>query len=203
MKPIAAVVFDLGNVLLPFNWDLAADRFCAVVNQTRREFDDYIVTMPFVHQLEIGKIEKGAFYRRMCADFGFAGSYSEFAEIWSDIFTVDEGMFGLAAVLKGRLPRYILSNTNPIHMDFVFERFPAVKDFDGHVLSHEVGCLKPDPLIYKLARERLGVPAEQVVFIDDIRANVEGAWAAGWQAIQHRDYASTRVELTKLGVAGI
>lgn len=203
MKPIAAVVFDLGNVLLPFDWDVAANGFCAAVNRTRRELDDYIVTMPFVHQLEIGAMEKGAFYRRMCGDFGFAGSYAEFAEIWSDIFTVDDAMFGLAAALKGRLPRYILSNTNPIHIDFVFERFPAVKDFEGHVLSHEVGCLKPERRIYEITRDRVGVPADKVVFIDDIRANVEGAWAAGWQAIHHRDYATTRAELTKLGVAGI
>jgi putative hydrolase of the HAD superfamily len=200
---IAAVVFDLGNVLLPFDWDIAANRFCARVKCSRRELDDYIVTTPFVHQLEIGELDGAGFYRRLAADFGFTGDYAEFATIWSDIFTADEAMLALAARLKGRLPRFILSNTNPIHMEFICGRFPAIRDFDGHVLSHEVGALKPDRRIYEATLRRLGVTAGQVVFVDDIRANVEGARAVGMQAIQHRDAATTRAELTKLGLTGI
>lgn len=203
MPDIRAIVFDLGNVLLPFNWDAAANRFCRRVKRRRRELDDYIVTTPFAHQLETGAMTGAAFYRRLAGDFGFAGSYAEFAELWSDIFTPDERMLALAAGLKGRLPRFILSNTNPIHVEFIFQRFPAIRDFDGHALSHELGLLKPDPRIYAAVTRRFGLAPAATVFLDDILANVEGARAAGWQAIHHRAYETTRAELTKLGVLPI
>ena len=200
MNRIEAVVFDLGNVLLPFNWDLAIDRFCARVGCSRRELDDYIVTTPFVHQLETGALGKDQFFCRLARDFRFTGTYEEFAEIWSDIFTSSAPMLALAAALKGRLPRFILSNTNPIHIEFVFQRFPAIRDFDGHILSHEVGLLKPDPRIYEVTTRRFGLKPAQTVFIDDILANAEGARAAGWQAIHHQNPETTIAALANLGV---
>jgi putative hydrolase of the HAD superfamily len=203
MPPIDAIVFDLGNVLLPFNWDIAVDRFCQRTGRTRREVDDYIVTTPFVHQLGLGQMMGEAFFATLAGDFGFDGTYSEFAEIWSDIFTVDEAMRDMAVNLKGRYPRFILSNTNAIHMDFIFSRYPFVRDFDGHILSHEVGLQKPDGRIYELTTGRFDLQPSRTVFIDDIRANVVGAQTAGWHAILHTGSASTRAELTKLGVLPI
>jgi len=198
-----AIIFDLGNVLLPFNWDLAADKFCARTGRSRRELDDYMVTMPFAHELSLGLKTKEEFYRLMAQDFGFDGDYEEFALIWSDIFTGDEAMIALAAQLKGRYRRFILSNTNPIHMDFILARYPFMQTFEGLILSHEVGLLKPDRRIYELTLERFGLEAAQSVFIDDILANVEGAQAVGIHGIHHTDARRTREELTKLGIAGI
>lgn len=197
------IVFDLGNVLLPFDWEIAADRFCERTGCTRRELDDYIMTTPFVNQLGLGQMSKEQFFATVAGDFGFDGTYEEFALIWSDMFTVDEAMRDLAARLKGRYPRYILSNTNAIHMDFIFARFPFVRDFEGHILSHEVGLQKPDRRIYELTAARFGLEPARTVFIDDIAANVAGARAAGWHGIHHTGYATTSAELTRLGVAGI
>ncbi len=198
-----AIIFDLGNVLLPFNWDLAADKFCARTGRSRRELDDYMVTMPFAHELSLGLKTGEEFYRLLAQDFGFDGGYEEFALIWSDIFTPDEAMIALAAQLKGRYRRFILSNTNPIHMDFILAHYPFMQTFEGLILSHEVGLLKPDRRIYELTLERFGLEAAQSVFIDDILANVEGAQAVGIHGIHHTDARRTREELTKLGIAGI
>lgn len=198
-----AVIFDLGNVLLSFNWDVAVERFCARANCERRKLDDYIVTTPFTNQLAEGKLSKQRFFEIITKDFKFPGSYEEFALIWSDIFTVDEVMVALAAALRGHYRRYVLSNTNAVHMDFIFARYPFIHTFEGLVLSHEVGLQKPDHRIYEWTLARYGLTASRTVFIDDIWANVEGARGVGMQAIHHRDAASTREGLTKLGVTGI
>jgi epoxide hydrolase-like predicted phosphatase len=203
MNAIEAVIFDIGNVLLPFNWDIAADRFCTRTGHTRRELDDFIVTTPFVHQLEIGQITGPQFFAILAREFVFTGSYEEFAWIWSDIFTPDEAMIALAAKLKGHRLRYILSNTNDIHMDFILKQFPFMHEFEGHILSYKVGLQKPDPAIYHLTLQKFGLVAEHCVYIDDLVANAEGARSVGMQAIHHRDAATTRRELTKLGVAPI
>jgi putative hydrolase of the HAD superfamily len=58
--------------------------------------------------------------------------------------------------------------------------------FDVVILSAEVGLVKPDPAIYQLALDQLGVAAEAAVFLDDFRENVDGARQVGLQAIQFR-----------------
>ncbi|MBM3860424.1 MAG: HAD family phosphatase [Verrucomicrobia bacterium] len=198
-----AVIFDLGNVLLPFNWGLAAERFALRTGRSLREVDDYIVTTPFLNDLTLGRIAKDEYFHVVAKDFEFDGSYEEFAVIWSDIFTTDDEMIALASRLKGRCRRYILSNTSAIHMDFIFARYPFMHTFDGYILSHEVGLLKPDRRIYEVTLQRFGLTASEAVFIDDILANVEGARAVGIHGIHHRNAQGTREELTKLGIAGI
>jgi len=70
--------------------------------------------------------------------------------------------------------------------------------FDVMVVSGEVGLNKPEPEIYHLAAERLGVAPEECVFVDDLRENCEGAEAVGMTAILHRGADRTLPELERL-----
>jgi putative hydrolase of the HAD superfamily len=67
--------------------------------------------------------------------------------------------------------------------------------FDTVVISGEVGLRKPDPAIYRLAAERLGLPPEQVVFVDDLAPNVRAAVAVGMVGVHHTDVDRTADEL--------
>ena len=70
--------------------------------------------------------------------------------------------------------------------------------FDAVVISGDVGLHKPQPEIYALGAERLGVAPEACVFVDDLRENVAGAKAVGMTAILHRDTEATVAELRRL-----
>ena len=70
--------------------------------------------------------------------------------------------------------------------------------FDVVVLSGEVGLRKPHADIYRLTAERLAIPIEACVFVDDLKVNVEGAEAAGMRAIHHRDPSDTVAEIERL-----
>ena len=203
MNTIDAVIFDLGNVLVAVDEGRGADRLAARTGKTRQQIDEYAHRTPHAMNLALGKLTRQQFFETVARDLAFDGTYAEFAAIWSEIFTPIESMIALAKLLKGRVPRLILSNTNAIHMDYVFERFPFVHDFDGHVLSHEVGLLKPDPAIYKHTLEKHGLTPARTVFIDDMAVNVEGAQLVGLHAIQFCDVDKTRAELTKLGLSPI
>ena len=203
MSPIETVIFDLGNVLLPFDWGIARKRMCQRTGCSRRELEDFIVTTPFLGQLEIGQLTAQQFFEIVSRDLRFTGAQAEFDEIWSDIFTIDEAMVGLTQALKGSYRRFILSNTSPQHIEFVFAKYPVLRDFDGHILSYEVGLMKPDRRIYELALQRFGIIAERAVFIDDLPANVAGAREIGLAAIQHKSFQKTRRELTRLGIPNI
>nr|WP_240963304.1 HAD-IA family hydrolase [Antrihabitans stalactiti] len=70
--------------------------------------------------------------------------------------------------------------------------------FDPVVISGEVGLRKPHAAIYELAVDKLGVPADRVLFIDDAEPNVLGARAVGLQALLHLDHPSTRAAVAEL-----
>lgn len=203
MNGIEAIIFDLGNVLLAYDEGRAAERLAARTGKTRREIDEYARRTPYVTELALGKMSKKRFFHTVAGDLAFDGTYEEFAEIWSDIFTPIEPMVALAESLKTRMPRLVLSNTNAIHIDFVLEHFPFLNDFDAHVFSHEVGLLKPDAAIFQHALRKCGLTAGRTIFIDDIAANAEAARRVGMQAVHFLDSDQAHAELTKLGVSPI
>ncbi|MCB0875375.1 MAG: HAD family phosphatase [Solirubrobacterales bacterium] len=83
----------------------------------------------------------------------------------------------------------------------IYERAP-LRIFDATVISGDVGLHKPQPEIYELGAERIGVDPSGCVFVDDLRENVAGAEAVGMTAILHREPAGTIQELERLlGVA--
>jgi len=103
----------------------------------------------------------------------------------------------VAAVAAARargLRTALISNTDALD--------PAALDwaalFDEILLSGELGVGKPDPRIYLLAADRLGLIPEQCVFVDDLRVNVRGAAQLGMVGVHHTDIAATRTELEAL-----
>lgn len=83
---------------------------------------------------------------------------------------------------------------------WVQDRFgePLSVYFDAVTVSGEVGIVKPEPEIYRIAAERLGVTPEECVFIDDIERNIDGARAVGMQGIVYRTPEQTMRELAEL-----
>jgi epoxide hydrolase-like predicted phosphatase len=70
--------------------------------------------------------------------------------------------------------------------------------FDVTVISGEVGMRKPDPGIYQLCAEQLGLPPASCVFVDDLAPNIHGAVAVGMVGVLHRTYDETVTELEAL-----
>jgi epoxide hydrolase-like predicted phosphatase len=77
---------------------------------------------------------------------------------------------------------------------------PALMDelFDAIVISGEVGMHKPEPEIFHLGAQRIGVAPEDCVFVDDLRENCAGAEAVGMKAILHRGPERTLPQLEEL-----
>ena len=71
----------------------------------------------------------------------------------------------------------------------------------GSILSHELGLRKPDPAIYRAALKLSGTKAEETVFVDDLKSNVESARKLGFQAIRFRDAEDLRRRFDALGLA--
>lgn len=111
--------------------------------------------------------------------------------------TLDRELFDWFAGQRPARLTAILSNSGPGARER--ERFHGFEDVtDDIVYSHEVGLAKPDPAAYEIVTARLGVEAGEVLFLDDVEANVVAARALGWHAVLHRDSSSSIAEMERI-----
>jgi epoxide hydrolase-like predicted phosphatase len=111
--------------------------------------------------------------------------------------TLDQELFDWFAARRPQLRTGIVSNSGPGAREA--ERCWGFEEItDDIVYSHEVGLLKPDPRIFALATDRLGVRPEEIAFLDDVEANVDAARAVGWHAVLHKSTPESIRELERI-----
>jgi epoxide hydrolase-like predicted phosphatase len=174
-----------------------ADRFADLM---RRWLGPDVDRNP-VHDLETGRIDAAEFERLLAVELAVSADDSDragaqrTAGMLTRMFAgmrVDPSMIDvLRAARAAGVRTGLLSNSWGLD----YERDGWDTLFDAVVISGEVGLRKPDPAIYALAAQRLDLPPEQIVFVDDLRPNVRAAVAAGMVGVQHVDLATTVGEL--------
>ena len=193
-----AVIFDLGKVLVAFDFARGYDRLQPLCGYSVEEMRRRIGASGLVPQLEAGRIESREFVSSFGAALGVSLDYGQFCEIWSSIFLPGTLVpDSLVAGLKKRYPLVLLSNTNAIHFEMLERTYPILGHFERRVLSHEIGAMKPDPLIYRKAVEMAGCEPAECFFTDDIPEYVAGARQCGIDAVQFHSAEQLQGELAK------
>ena len=200
-SPPTAVVFDLGKVLLDFDYRVAAGRLAPLIDGDVTDVQRLINQAPLLAEYEAGRIDSREFYRRVQKALSFRGSYDQFAAAFADIFSAVPDTIALHAEVRRRgVPTYLLSNTNDLAVGHIRQRYPFFNEFDGHVLSYECGSLKPEARIYEVLETVSGRRGPELIFLDDRAENVEAARDRGWRAVLHHDAAQSRAALVTAGV---
>jgi len=193
MLPSSIVVFDLGKVLVDFDYSIAARKIAARSGKSFTEIQVLIEQSRFVIEYETGRLTRQEFYERVREATGFRGTLEEFGGFFADIFREIPPMIELHARVRRRgIPTYIFSNTNDLAVEQVRRNFPFFANFDGYIYSYEVGTLKPDPEIYLALEKLAGRRGTDIVYLDDRPENVAGGAARGWRAILHETPEKTR-----------
>ncbi|HAZ07859.1 MAG TPA: hypothetical protein DCZ01_04885 [Elusimicrobia bacterium] len=200
MPPVRAVFFDIGNVLLRFDARMILRRFARAVRRRPVKVADYLRRSDIGERIELGEVPGPRLYGMFQEELGYKGSYAQFRILWCDHFTLDRGSNAILKRTAARVPTYLLSNTNILHIDFIRERYAFPRLVRGSILSHELGLRKPDPAIYRAALRLSGTKPEETVFIDDLKPNVEAARALGMIAIRFRGAADLRRRLRALNL---
>ena len=206
LRTIDAVLFDYGGVLtLPVRDSIAAwqkadgidpQSFSRILKAWLSR--DAADGTP-IHRLEIGELPAAQFDTLLAAELTtLDGSSIDPVGLLQRIFAgmrVDPAMFALVDDLRASGTRVgLLSNS--WGNTYPRERIDAL--LDPIVISGEVGLRKPHAAIYELALERLDLPAERVLFIDDAEPNILGAHRVGMQALLHTDAVTTGAALAAL-----
>jgi FMN phosphatase YigB (HAD superfamily) len=199
MKVSSAIVFDLGKVLVDFDFSIAARRIAAHSTRPPAEIKSFIDQTPLLLDYESGRLTRREFFERVRAATGFRGTIKEFGGFFADIFTPIPAMIELhAALRRKKIPAYIFSNTNELAIEHIRRDFPFFKDFDGYIFSYEVGAMKPQPEIYKAMEKMSGRSGADLIYIDDRLENAEAGSARGWQTILHETPEKTRAALAEM-----
>ncbi len=201
MKP-EIVVFDLGKVLVDFDYSIAGRRIAARSRQSAEAVQDFIDHSPLLFRYETGTINRQQFYEAVCQATGYAGNLAEFGQYFADIFTPIEEMVALHQRLRElKVPTFIFSNTNDLAIAHIRGNFPFFSNFDGYVLSYEHGAMKPSAKLYEVVERITGRTGSAILYLDDRPENAEAGAARGWQVIQHETAVTTIPEVRRRGFA--
>jgi len=176
---------------------------------TAREFAFYSETIPpekftkervFIPQIQ-PKMERGEmtpwqYYEHFLLASGCRISFRHFGIIWAKYFIEIEPMITFGRTLSREFKVYFLSNANPLHIPVLYTLFPSLLFFHGDAISYELGALKPESAFFERALAKLGLAADECLFIDDLAANVETARKLGIRSIQHLDPEETKSRIT-------
>jgi HAD superfamily hydrolase (TIGR01509 family) len=198
---IKAVAFDLGKVLVEFDYGIAGRKIAARANMAAEELGQFLVHVPLIIQYETGLLSSEQFFQEVRAASGFLGDMEEFASLFADIFTPIEPMVQLQSELRRHgLATYIFSNTNELAIRFIRRNFPFFKNFDDYILSYEHGAMKPDAKLYEVVEARSGCRGAEILYLDDRPENIAAGAARGWQVILQESPGKSREAVQKMGI---
>jgi len=184
MPDIRAVVFDFGGVL--FDW--SADylyRELIPDEAERRWFLTHVCSPDWNLKQDCGRPIAEAEAELIALYPDHADRIRAFYGQWPKTLRgiLEDGVALLEQLHAAGVPLYGLTNWSGETYHHVEGKYDFLERFRHVVVSGRVGMVKPDPRIYAIASERLGVPPAEIVFLDDIPANVDAARACGLQAI--------------------
>ncbi|HXI72398.1 MAG TPA: HAD family phosphatase [Verrucomicrobiae bacterium] len=200
MNNSPVIVFDLGKVLVDFDYSIAARRIAARCTNAPENLHAFLGSSPLLVQYETGALSRQDFFEAMRQATGFLGEVNEFGEFFADIFTAIPPMIELHASLRARgLKTYIFSNTNDLAIEHIRRNFPFFKNFDGYIFSYEVKAMKPDAPIYQALEQMTGKRGNEIIYIDDRTENIAGGAVHGWRTILHETPEKTHAAMKKFG----
>ena len=207
-QPVKGIFFDLGWTLVYppsgdweftqpaqklFNWEvyqsLPKERTAAV----RKEANDYLEAHHHISSLEEEYDRMLQYFTIVAQKLPELGATRQDIEatalekVYQSQYTYNlmEDAIPTLEALKGRYKLGIISDTWPSIVP-VLERFGILPYFDAITYSFQLGCFKPNPRMFQDALSKMGLPAQECVFIDDVARNLEGAAKVGIQPVQIR-----------------
>ncbi len=187
-RPIA-LVFDLGNVLLPIDLDKTYQAFADLGSPfTALEIKQITSDEGLWVEYESGSQSCLEFQNRLVQRFQLTCSQEEFTNAFNALLLpIQLETSNYLTELKSKFPLYLLSNTSKIHSDlFLNPKYPNFNLFDSFTnihLSFEMGLVKPNVRIYQQVVELNNLHNHHIVFFDDNEHNINAANKYGWETV--------------------
>lgn len=195
------VVFDLGKVLVDFDYSIAARRIARQGRVDAAAVQRFIDQSPLLFRYETGLITRREFFSEVVRETGFGGTLAEFATFFADVFSPIEPMIAMQSALRqAGVPTFIFSNTNDLAIAHIRANFPFFSGFDAYVLSYEHQAMKPQAKLYEVVENTTKRTGAAILYLDDRMENIEAGCERGWQTIHHAEPGPTIARVREFGL---
>ncbi|GGZ13033.1 haloacid dehalogenase [Echinicola pacifica] len=194
-------IFDLGGVIIDLDIPFTINQLQQIALKNSIDLYEDFMNHPVHHAYEKGEIDDQTFRDELKLVFKHEWPNQEVDDIWNGMLgKIPQEKIQLLKDLRKTHPIYMLSNTNGIHFRKVEEillegsghkSFEEL--FDRVFLSFEMGCRKPDTVIYEKVLAEIGQEGSRGVFFDDNASNIVGARKAGLRA-HHIDHPTALLD---------
>lgn len=182
-----AVIFDFGHVIINIDVPKTYQAFADLCGKSAAKVEQLFQENQLFRRYEIGLYDDDEFREAVRQILGFPFSDAEVDTAWNALLLdIPPARIDFLLELKRRVPIYLLSNTNTLHIraaEQILHKttgIASLQDLFTHAFfSYDLGLWKPDPAIYEAVLSELGLLADEVLFLDDNAANVESARRLG------------------------
>lgn len=205
MKP-TVIIWDLGNVFVPWNPRRLYSSLFPDSDAGRRDMEHFLATVvppyPFNHRLDLGEsaavLCEEAIRQHPHVDPALIRAY---ADRWPDMLgpLIDTTVELFRATKERGVRGFALSNWGTHFVD-AMELYPVFHEFDGRLVSYEIGVGKPDPIMFETLLERFDLRADDCLFVDDSNANILAAQSLGFHTHHFSDPEALRRDLIDFGL---
>ena len=197
---IKLVAFDLGNVLCTVDEATPATKLAVMSERPRARVHEIVFGKRHKLLFEGGRTSFEDHARQAIARLEIDLSISGFTDIYNSVLIPSEEMFPLVTRIATTHRIALVSNTSEPHWDYARRFLPFSMQLDPVIVSYSVGSMKPEAEFYEALLDRSGVPADQILFIDDHPPNVEAAEKAGMVGHRFETRSLLETVLSDLGV---
>ena len=183
MYQIKIVLFDLGNVLAHIDFDAFWNSLGFKNSETRQPYTQGYKDL--TKRYETGFISTVIYLEELYFLFDQRFSVSQLQQAVESIIEEPiEGMLELVKEVSSKYQTALVSNTNELHYTLCQSRLKAFQFLHKHYLSYEMQVMKPAPGFYQAIIKDLQIEPYEMLFVDDLTINVDGAIREGMQAIR-------------------
>ncbi len=196
---IKAVIFDMGGVILRTDDPAKREAMARRLGTTRADLEAVVFESPTSIRAELGEIPEAEHWKLMAERYGQPPE--TYHELHMEFFSGDEVDLELIDFIQSLKPKYklgMLSNAWTNARRDITRIRPYLDLFDASIFSCEVNLRKPDARIFELMLKRLGVQADEAIFVDDFQRNIAGAAAIGLHTILFQNRQTVEKEIRQL-----
>jgi FMN phosphatase YigB (HAD superfamily) len=193
IEGIKNIIFDLGNVIIDLDTEATKQDFKFLYGPDYEEVMADLKERNVFKKFETGSISTQTFLNEL-ASYDDNITFDEIKNAWSAmLLDIPEENYKILKKTKENYKTFCLSNTNKLHIDFIYKQLKSTKGitnlngfFEKVYLSHEVGKRKPNEDIFQLVLDNHNLVPSETLFIDDIKKHLVGAEKLGIRTL-HMD----------------
>lgn len=199
MKNFKVILFDMGRVLVNIDFDAFPNALGLVTKEQREPFTKPAMHLEYLY--ECGKISTDEFLEKLYHVFHSAYSTSQLLDAYNAIIVSENStILPFIQEVQKKYRIAVLSNTSEAHWEKSLTIAPLLQLFPQKFTSFQIGAMKPAKIVYEKVIEALAVQPSEILFIDDVKENIEGALSCGMNGIVYTSVEQLSKEFNILSI---